>query len=411
MSDLEGFNRIAVTITKGTVDRWKTDLRIMTKVYRSVGPTPEDVPTFKEAMKLFRSFRENFDEWTYKVLLPKKGRGTQPYLEDEVRKKAWTALSTLSGLFPDQWNSVTDKHEPAPWLLLQNRETYIRRYQKAFTDAFKAIEEYIESKGQAGAGLERAEARSIHQVGPFNVVVLNPGRETMEEELDDFMRKLKEMGAKITHAGFAKAIEGLTVTVDFVREDLRAGHYNPSKDELVIFPLGFDRDTFFHEVGHRFWFRELPANARAHWNETLSTQTVEIQREDIEGFAAKYIEGQPSMLSRELVQLVNQKEDDPEIQAKYRTLADGSPGGWANTSREIEDYLVREFKGKRVYLEEISDYGNTSPVEAFAEVFMMWVAEGPGRVNPWTRQFFKEISRAGGAKIATKDPWKADDSV
>lgn len=410
MDPLDHFNRIAVTITKGTVERWKKDLRLMTRIYRSVGATEEDVPAFNEGLKLFRNFRVNFEEWVYKVLLPKKSERSS-YYEDEVRKKAWTAIAALSGLFPDRWSARTDKHEPAPWLLPQNREANIRRYQKAFTDAFKVIEEYIESKDQEGAGLERAEARTTYQVGHLNVVVRNLGRETMEEDIDEFLRRLKEMESRVSQAGFPKAVDGLTVTLDFDRSDLRAGQYDASKDELVIFPLGLDRDTFFHEVGHRFWFRSLPSNARAHWNETLGTQTVEIQRKDIEDFAAKYIEGQPSMTSSELVHLVSQKENDPEIQAKYRTLADGAPGTWATTPREVQNYLVKNFDGKKVYLEEISDYGNTSPVEAFAEVFMMWVSEGPGRVNPWTRQFFKEISRSGGAKVATKDPWKVDDPV
>ena len=50
------------------------------------------------------------------------------------------------------------------------------------------------------------------------------------------------------------------------------------------------------------------------------------------------------------------------------------------------------------------DYGATNPVEAFAEVFRLYVLHGPRAVGPWTRALFREVVRGAGAPLQNPKP-------
>src|SRR5262245_8498922 len=88
--------RVARTIDKGTVDRWRKDLRVMTKIYRDLdADIPYDADehrvreaeaAWEQARKLFSTFRENFADWVYKELLPKATTDRpETLLEKEIR--------------------------------------------------------------------------------------------------------------------------------------------------------------------------------------------------------------------------------------------------------------------------------------------------------------------------------------
>ena len=47
--------------------------------------------------------------------------------------------------------------------------------------------------------------------------------------------------------------------------------------------------------------------------------------------------------------------------------------------------------------EATADYGAFNPSEAFAEAFRLYVTQGPRVLGEWTRQFFRDVVRAGGA--------------
>jgi hypothetical protein len=68
---------------------------------------------------------------------------------------------------------------------------------------------------------------------------------------------------------------------------------------------------------------------------------------------------------------------------------------------DAKDYLRRlKFKeGEVVQVEEVSDYGDSSPVEGYAEAFRLWVTKGRGALGPFTRELFIQVGRAGGARI------------
>lgn len=423
------YDRTAATIDQSSLDKWKKDLRLMTKIYKSIDPEvgirwdadetdlKKQKAMWDEARQLFLTFKNNFVEWVYKVVLPKKDkREGQGPLESAVAKSTWNFKHELEGsmLFPELQGRAPDwskfRHE---------RDRNLKRYQAAAVKAFKDLESLIEARG---GKLERRDYIEHLEVGGVNVTLRNWGRDNyddrLEEGLDTHLRNLRHRLDEIKRAGFPGAIKGMSLTIDFNQEEWDTNaYYRPSEDLLVMYPLGLVGDrgghgTLVHEIGHRFYFKELPSQARTHWEEVMNQRGVKITEDDVHRFTQaiikKYDPSRPTALydDADRYKAALPLAESAEDLAKFRELAK-SPivsfgEGGSFDPRWYEKFTLDNKKDEVVQIEEITDYGNTHPAEAFAEVFRLWVTKGPGAVGPWTRNFFKEISRAGGAKLASE---------
>lgn len=397
----------------------------MTKIYRDLdADVPYDADeqrvraaeaAWQQARKLFRNFRENFVEWVYKELLPKETSDRPAtFMEKEIRKSAWDFRYVLDDyeLFPAQHSSKS----PDWSKFRREREKNIKRYQGKATKALKDIDEYLSTKPEEK--LERRAPVEHMEVGGVHVVILNFGRDDDDDEnLDAFLRGLRDHVGEIRQAGFAGAVKGLTVTVDFDQQAKdwdTDGKYTPATDTLTMYPLGLAGEgsghgSFVHECGHRFYFRELPTGARNHWEEVLQSRSVDITQDDVRRFA--------ELVSRKVnpAKLWEMMGDDdrlraalpdargPEDEAKFRELCRLPLMPWhvKEFDRAAYERLLSSRVGEPVQIEEITDYGNTNPMEAFAETFRLWVTKGARSVKPWTREFFRTICRSGGAKLAS----------
>jgi len=243
--------------------------------------------------------------------------------------------------------------------------------------------------------VKRLPIEDKFQVGPFNVVVFNWGKkeDKGEKHLKGFLKNLQVMGKRIQKAGFGKSIQGLLVKVSFDRDDLRSGSYNREMDDLFIHHLGLLGDTFVHEIGHRFYYRILSTRARRYWEEIIKDQTVEVNLDDIKEFVGRYSEAK----RKEILKLLG-KEKDLIKRAKFSFLQEHFPA-FTRDKSEILKFYDKNYKGEEVYLEEISDYARENPVEAFAEVFRLYISKGPRALRSMIKQIFKKVSRSGGAKI------------
>lgn len=424
--------RFVAAITKASLEKWKRDLRVMTKIYRDIrldlpwdAPKEEEAEVFarcQEANDLFRNFHNNFDEWVYRTVLPKVESGEpEPYLQEKIRKSSWNFLAALSPgtLFPDKWtgqgggeNRVYDLRE-----IQRKREGNIKRYQVAATKAFTDLEEYLE---QQGGALERRAPVEHYEVSGVNVVVKNWGRnldpDWLEENLQETFSLLRETLEQIKRAGFPEAVRGLGVTVDFDQEKgLVAGKYQAGADVLTLYPLGIGRDTgrgglgtLVHEIGHRYWFRELPGQARAHWTEVMEARGVKITGDDILRFSkgvSDKAKSNPWLSDDEILRTALPYAEGVEDEVKFRELSHASLVPLTGDFHEFDsgsyvERLKSLYEGESLQLEEISEYANEGAVEAFAECFWKWVLQGPRALGEWTRDFFKKVSRAGGAKVA-----------
>jgi hypothetical protein len=423
LTAVKALARFAAVVDKASVDRWKRDLKTMTKIYKSLEAPSEDSDTasWDEARWLFLRFRNNFEDWAYKELLPKEtsDRPRSP-LETVIAKLAWDFRYELepSTLFPE----IRPSRAPDWSRFRSDRDRSIKRYQAAANKAFKEIQEYLDMKPDGK--VERRDPVEHFEISGVGVVIRNTGRSgeaSSEEALQTFLRRLKSHVDQIKKAGFADAVRGLTVTVDFDTKQSEwdtLGRFTVERDELIMYPLGLagsgsGHGTFTHECGHRFYFKALPLTARNEWEEVMNSRSVEITKEDIEKFfevVSKQIAtaGLTKVLDRkDLTSFVLSKAEDESQAAKFRNMVDtplvyfGGGGPLEFIETDYKSQLESNHLGEKVQIEEISDYANTNAMEAFAEVFKAWVLKGPRAVAPWTREFFAKICKMGGAKVAS----------
>jgi hypothetical protein len=420
--------RYAATITKGTLEKWKKDLRLMTKIYRSLNvdipwdAEPEEkskvTESIDEAKKLFRIFRDNFSDWVYKIVLPKAPKGKETPLEKDVRKSTWDFRYTLDNSFLFPTIGVDRVFNLSK--IRDEQDRNVKRYQVAASKAFKDLDLYLELRG---GSLNRFEPVDHFEMGGAQIIIENWGRQQegneTENELHNALNQLRSRITKIKAAGFPNAVKGLTIVIDFDQKEWDTnGRYSPSEDKLTLYPLalaGSDtgHGTLTHECGHRFYFKELPGQARAEWEEVLSSRGVKITLDDIDRFFKAV---NPKIDPDNILTMIDDedrlkaalpvaKDEFDKVKFKELSLVYPTPLG-SGRVYDPDDYLktLKEFKeGEVVQLEEISEYGDTEPMEAFAEAFRIWVIKGPNALGVWSREFFRKIARAGGAKVASDE--------
>jgi len=416
LTQVKNPRRAATELTKDVVDKWKKDIRLLTKVYKSIGfiddwrdENPEknkkNEELYMEARRLFANFRKTFESWLDHVVAPKK-RKDLSFMQRELVSKGYRATSEIMSMFPTMYDYRTKEHGlPDLSTLVQGRDKKIKRFQLTFNEFFKELDDYLDM--YQGKVERTIDPKEVYNIRGVRVMVENRGRDEKEDlGLEKFLDGLQHAVVRIERAGFGAAVQGLTVRVvfDTVEYDT-AGKYQPDKDEMTIYFLGFSGDTFTHETGHRYWFRNLGNNARHHWVETLNGRQLTVTAEDVDEFVndwlARELQERKYVDSERLKARIEKYITDyDDVKLKFLEMAENLPN--RDTLPEYEEYFIREWVGRKVSLEKITDYGDTNPVEAYADAFRLYCVEGPNSLKPWSREFFKQVSRDGGAKLAKR---------
>lgn len=403
--------RFPSVLNEKFIKKLKSDMRLMTRIYRSIDPDDADVSRFEEAQVIFNRFRDNLQKWVSQVLVPKRTEDKdESWNQKNVLKKAWSFSLALSDMFDTSWDYRTDTFKPAPWKLKNSRERIIRKYQKAFREFIDSLEILIRYEGEDGQVVRLPEREKV-QIAGINVVIYGKGQESRSfSPHSEFLKDLRRQASVITRAGFGAALKGLTLFINYDRTDMVAGNYNANKDSLTIFPLGMSagpqEETFIHEVGHRFYFRILSSRARLYWEEAFNGRGAKIEKADVNNFIKFYKKQRnPERIPRkEWSRIVDQAPIDPESQAKFKYLSHHIPWAWEADAEELREILLRDDVGDKVLQEYITDYGATDPWEAFAEAFQLYILKGPRRLGPWTRNFFEKITQGG--RLASRNGMK-----
>jgi hypothetical protein len=410
----------------GLVAQLKSDLRKMTEIYRSLlaeasgrGPDTEaakqEIRAYLEAKHLFNAFRRNLERLIYRHVLQLPLEVKSKHLENEtweaqeVRKKAWGVLAELSSLFPDSWDYRTDTFVPAPWEMVRKRERNILRYQAEFRELWKALAEYLRRESEVGHTTRDILVDETFNLGRVKVVIrFDDGKEKewKDKTYDALYKQLQPWVSKFEKV-FPGVTQDMTVVVNYGegRNWDVSGSYSYTEDLINFYPLG-DIGTFVHEVGHRYWYRNLPPNAKSYWTEVIKTKQGTITEKDVHGFMSEvytplFKDISPEFLSKAILhKRVQALTLDPMTQAAYVLLAYRAPV-FSNEPDTVLPWYLRNLVGAQYQIDAISDYGSTNPGEAFAEAFKLYLMKGPGALSEWNRWFFKEITRAGGAKFAT----------
>jgi hypothetical protein len=409
------------------LNSWDSDLRKMTKLYKSLKAenTPRALKEFQRAKKAFQIFNKNLEFWVYDKLLSRLtfNNKDESVFSKDVRTAAWDALHHLRPyqLFPEAYDYKIDKHADAPWELDYGgaRKLQISRYQRAWRKTIDTIHDYIKYQSKE---LSESMPDEQIQVSGVTIKIKNiTDKKTAEKWTKKFLKHLPKAIAAVKKAGLDKSIKDFSIemnfkpaTVDGIPGGLVGGAYQKRDDTLYMFPLGLTDNisdsTLIHEIGHRFWFRHVPARAKKAWKDKIESNNITIERKHIDEFFKRYwnsnevgkytIEG---LMTKNNMEADWKKIDDPTLSAVFKPMVDHHPLFMVDDDKDKKtvyyDWMIKQHKGEQVPLEWISDYGRTNEKEAFAEVFKLWVGGRKQKLGPWTRAFFKDIVRTGGANI------------
>ena len=418
------------------LNQWDTDLSKLTKAYNSMKRPdkmdfyerkPEggyvlkkgyqNMPEYKNFLYLkqaFATFQKNFETWVYSKVLDNRYVEKETLGQDDVRKTAWSFIVDLSiySLFPDEYDYEIEKHIPAPWSLTptekKKRITIYQNRWRKFKEAFQFLVQYGAER------LEKIAPDEQIQISGVNILIKNKKKEN-DKDVKTFISVVKKVVPVIKKAGMGKVLRDFSMELNFnvattqmysKYGDLVGGGYNPSKDELYIFPLGIrdkmDDNTLIHELGHRYWYKYIPPKAKQAWEDKINAQMIKVEKEHIEKFFKEFWGEYGFPYRREFENEIKKKISDPTLQVIFEYLADNTPlfdAKGRDKKTVYKEWMIKRHVGQQVPLEMISDYGRTNPIEAFAEAFKIWVGGSKGKLGEWTRAFFKEIVRTGGATI------------
>ena len=405
------------------LNQWDSDVSRMTKYYNSLKADESDsaLREFLKAKKAFLTFANNFEKFVYQELLDNSPSAVkkETYIQSEVRKHAWTFIGDIRiyELFPEAYDYKTEKHVPAPWELdrtgygQRNRKQVISKYQRSWRLFKKAAEEYIQYQSESIQDIRNEQI----QIAGITILIKNRNIKQYDDKwIKRFLKHLPKAVQAIKKAGLGSSLEGLSVEMNFNPTDvsgvtpggLTAGGYSKETDKLYIFPLGMtdnvDESTLVHEIGHRYWFRKVPNGAQKAWAEKIDSRMITVTKEHIDKFFDMFWDNQWGFPYRREFKDKIDKITDPTLKvvfgylSKHTPLYDVKEGDKKTVYKE---HMIKHEKGEQVPLEWISDYGRTNAAEAFADTFRIWVSGKIQKLGEWTRAFFKEIVRTGGASL------------
>lgn len=398
------------------LEKWKGDLRKMTKIYQSLKAedTPQAVKEFKEANKLFIQFRQNWEKF-YTQFGGKMIGNDEPMLAKEVRVTGWQAETSFSNFFPDAYDYNLKTHVPAPWELDRGRrrgdtrKNKILVYQKAFKKAFDAIETLIKNKFD----VVKPDTEEKINVAGINLIItkdMDTGNWT-HKNIKMFVDILPKAVQAIKKAGFSKPLRGVTVRLEMTERsgnNTKGGEYHSNDNTLSIYKWGIaDKTsalrTLVHELGHLYYRTYLTQKARDAWDKAIWNSFITVEKKHVEEFFNAHIfnkvepndEGYyyvDKPQKNRIIATIKKTENDPSRKAIFDYIVHNLP------FKATLDKAKDELDGARIHIEFISDYARKNTEEAFCEAFAIYVNQR-GKLGEWTREFFKEIARSGGANI------------
>jgi len=417
--------RKPVTVDDRLIESLKSDLRKMTRLYKSIPSTdsPEARKQFWHVRDLFHTFHDNVHDLVFKQILHNKKDWEAQHT---LREKTGNFLAALKSggwqrgsgtMFPTRYQEG-GRGTPDFSHLARFQAQNIRRYQGAAREFFEWLEWWADLQGRLGKSATAPAVVETTNIGGFPIVIhkgdekewMESWGKTYDESLTRVLPAIRYIAQKMKQAGLDQALRTMTIHINFNEKagGDAAGDYDRWADKLTIYPWGFTdvktlERVLIHEIGHRFYYRHLNQKAIEHWEQTIRDKRAWMTEEAVDAWVDEVIvplhAANPSYSVDDVARKTEQvlRGRDEVTQARYRHLAMNASAG-----REPEQARdsMKTFHGKDpVLVEYVTDYGATKPEETFAEAFQLYIIKGPRRLGPWTRQFFKEITRSGGAQV------------
>jgi hypothetical protein len=253
---------------------------------------------------------------------------------------------------------------------------------------------------------------------------------------------------RMKSAGFAVAYEGGTMKIE-----KRGGNRGEASYDRLNDNVGWNTDSqarpgrhvesaasIVHEFGHRHYYRNLPSRAVEGWDAEVK-RAVTVTPEDVDRLA-DYLDplasdrawdgsvyglslGSDSAFEERVRgRIANDPKLDPETRAIFTSMIGvlgediddgyGTRSSSSKTARAHSRALRRSrmhvtLQTKTIPMHWTTAYGETSPEEAYAEAFKLYVMRGPRALGQRTRKFFEHISslRKSQQQLAeATGPWR-----
>ena len=353
------------------------------------------------AGKVIRAMRDAYKKYFYEVLL-----------KEHMRRKSFGDRGVLS---PDGIKSdpYANKLELSAWDLgiylsasnLKSHLLYGKDVDKAFKALFAKIRRYgkkafddavvlAESSSYAGDEYDFAvvsEWRGFHFVPEAGVEKNSMGRA---------IQKFATAAKMVKRAGFGKALSTPMTIYVTAKSTQYSAEYVYTKDAMRLRPAVSTR-TIIHEFGHRWYYRMMSSGDRAYWDSVYGGDVFKINNGDVDLVLAWVDENIPGKhadylnIEDAIEKYRSWNSDDPIVDAKADAFLRDSPSinrfsikpEWT-----LKGYWKDKIVGKPVMKNHITDYGSTSPWEAFAELFTHVVIgkSVPEEILVWFRRAVKK---------------------
>ena len=411
-------------IGAGVADAFRERVAGIAKRLRSLS-TVEEAYTLRSEIN---DLSATLNALVYGYLLPSSAHKVENegYAEEDLRKRAWEAATMRAGdLVSLVWQAGTGYTIAVDDTRAQ-AEKRLRRYQRAWREALKALEDYFRARGVQ----TRAPFTETFYAGRTRYTIMGGEREAGDRETIRHMVAVNNAAEeRLRRDGFGSVLDGLRVEVYFYDSGRSASAtYNFNNDTVGLFDAAIKSDNgyaFVHELGHRYYFRFMPADARYEWDEKIKVNQFDVTASLIDQFATHYAAFNEAVLhpyryepdsvrERVAAAWVNALPDlDAEKTAVFHYIA----RRLSHTTypekllASMQENAHKHGSRSRAMGEHITDYGATNPQEAFAEAFALFVTKGPRAIGPWTEALFRKIVHKGTAAHLRRNPDEDEEPI
>lgn len=417
-------------IKQRDLDRWKKEYSHFSKNIRRI-------KSGKDLFKVFEGYKiwhAKFERWIYRSLLStqqhKKRTWVGTSYGDELKSIAWDFViqcQPVSMFFGRDLPTApvhptpTYKRYEDNWQLDYTKFEKIRnknysKFARLGKKTFDAVQKYWDAI--SGEGKHKVGDMLKHErvkIGPVTATVAySEDDDKATKNIKQQIGYIKKGFAQLKSLGLDRVIRGMKIDIDMQQTGQGAGvgslasaYYQPAND--TIFLMFFTMpDTFVHEVAHRWWYQVLSKLQIDTWEKWIQDHSTCFEPFEIDLIvkAFKKVRGlNPEYSQRRDVWINISKELTGNVKLKYdlalksgdgfRIVPIVTPKDSADKAMQDDDRL-RTFidtygSRKRFTVEYITDYANTNPREAWAEVWRLYVEKKFKRIPPLTFDIFKRL--------------------
>jgi hypothetical protein len=387
---------------KKVLSQWESDLRKMTKIYRSV-PTDsartwqygewvdnpdheKNLRTWEEARKLFIRYKQNIHDIVHDEMLPGPDK-EKTWQERMLREKAWGFHGSILSLFERSYDYRTKQYEPDLPELGKIREAKIRRYQNSAREFFEALEDWLALKGGSHSS-NRIEQMNLagFQVRIYDakglegkIAFAKAGLEKYKERAQAYAPILLQHQVPIniypnkSHGDAEASYDPTTKTISL----WEWATISSRRINRLVWVLA-------HEMGHHVFKTVLNNSQRDLWERVIKGDYKDLDFRDV----VKMM--RPGEDISDFIKRI--ENEDPILQLQLETL-------WYNPStKDLELFSIRDIikyleKGGnpmvRVPTTPISQYAAMNPEEAFCEAIGVLVGLGPQGLHEKVRALLR----------------------